>query len=1005
MRHILKLSALTALLSLFSVTASAYDIAVENEGVTIYYNYTADGTELEVTFKDTSDRGYSGIVVIPEQVTYNGKTYNVTSIGHEAFSGCSGLTSVTIPNSVTSIGDYAFNGCSGLTTVNFNADSCTRMGSSWSSVFYGCTNLTTLNIGSNVKTIPDYAFAGCSGLTSLTIPNSVTSIGNYAFGECRGLTTVNFNADSCTTMGSRTYNGCTNLTTLNIGRNVKSIPDSAFARCSSLTGTLTIPDSVTSIGTWAFANCSGLTSVTIPNSVTTIGNCAFLRCSGLTGTLTIPSSVTTIGDWAFQNCTSLSRISFPSTGRLAINRYAFSLCPGLTGALTIPNSVTSIGPYAFWQCTSLTSVTIPNSITTINTAAFWQCTSLTSVTIPNSITTIDTSAFQECSGLTSVIIPNSVTTIGNYAFLRCSSLSSVTIPSSVTTIGDWAFQNCTSLSSISFPSTGRLAINRYAFSLCPGLTGTLTIPNSVTSIGPAAFWQCTGLTSVTIPNSITTIDTAAFKECSGLTSVTIPNSVTTIGNQAFLRCSSLTSVTIPNSVTSIGNNAFARCGGLTTITIPNSITSIGDTAFYKCIGMQSLTFEGITPPTFGNNVFDSVPATIPVQVPCGRTAVYSVRLTMFSNFVETQNTFRAVSADSTQGVVQVLNAPTCSNPNAVLYAVPSNGYRFLRWSTGSTANPYTLTVSSDTTITAFFTPDGTPQPTQYTLTVVSANPTMGSVSGGGTYDENTTATLAAIPNSGYRFLRWQDNNTDNPRSVTVTTNATYTAYFESDAAPQPTQYTLTVVSADPSMGSVMGGGSYAENATATLAAIPNTGYRFLRWQDNNTDNPRTVTVTTNAIYIAYFESDGTPQPTQFTLTAVSADPTMGSVVGGGTYAENTTATLAAIPNSGYRFLRWQDNNTDNPRSVTVTTNATYTAYFESTTGIGDVEGGTACVAVSGRHIAVRGAAGQPVAVYDATGRCLASRQDGSEFTFEAPAAGIYLVRIGATAAQRVAVVR
>ncbi|MBP1539764.1 MAG: leucine-rich repeat protein [Prevotella sp.] len=111
MRHIFTLSALTTLLSLFCVTASAYDIAVENEGVTIYYSYINDGTELEVTYKDTGYNSYSGIVVIPEQVTYNGKSYSVTSIGPFAFRQCSGLTSITIPYSVTTIREYAFAFC------------------------------------------------------------------------------------------------------------------------------------------------------------------------------------------------------------------------------------------------------------------------------------------------------------------------------------------------------------------------------------------------------------------------------------------------------------------------------------------------------------------------------------------------------------------------------------------------------------------------------------------------------------------------------------------------------------------------------------------------------------------------------------------------------------------------------------------------------------------------------------------------------------------------------
>ena len=109
MRHYFSISFLTALLSLFCVTASAYDLAVENaDGVTIYYNYINDGTELEVTYKDAGYNSYSGVVAIPEEVTYNGKSYSVTSIGPFAFRQCSGLTSITIPDSVTTIREYAF---------------------------------------------------------------------------------------------------------------------------------------------------------------------------------------------------------------------------------------------------------------------------------------------------------------------------------------------------------------------------------------------------------------------------------------------------------------------------------------------------------------------------------------------------------------------------------------------------------------------------------------------------------------------------------------------------------------------------------------------------------------------------------------------------------------------------------------------------------------------------------------------------------------------------------
>ena len=154
------------------MVASAYDIAVENaEGITIYYSYINNGTELQVTYKSWSAHqstlgskytytyyGYEGVtdLVIPEEATYLGRTRKVTSIGSNAFKGCGNLKSVTIPNSVTYIGNS----------------------------FEGCTGLSSVVIGDNVKNIDSSAFKNCTALTSIAIPNSVTSIGKEAFKDC-----------------------------------------------------------------------------------------------------------------------------------------------------------------------------------------------------------------------------------------------------------------------------------------------------------------------------------------------------------------------------------------------------------------------------------------------------------------------------------------------------------------------------------------------------------------------------------------------------------------------------------------------------------------------------------------------------------------------------------------------------------------------------------------------------------------------------------------------------
>ena len=312
----------------------------------------------------------------------------MTSIGSEAFSGCSSLTQIVVGEG-NPIYDSRDN-CNAIIETASNT------------LLYGCQNTI---IPHSVTSIGDGAFDGRTSLTSIVLPNSVTSIGREAFSGCFGLTQIVVeegnpiydSRDNCNpiieTASNTLLYGCQNTI---IPHSVTSIGDGAFDGCISLTS-IVLPNSVTSIGGEAFSGCSGLTSITIPNSVTSIGEYAFHGCSGLTS-ITIPNSVTSIGNDAFYGCSGLTSITIPHSVT-SIGEYVFDGCSGLT-SITIPNSVTSIGMCAFLGCSSLTSIVLPNSVTSIGGSAFSLCTSLTSITLPNSVRIIENNAFSGCSNLT-----------------------------------------------------------------------------------------------------------------------------------------------------------------------------------------------------------------------------------------------------------------------------------------------------------------------------------------------------------------------------------------------------------------------------------------------------------------------------------------------------------------------------------------------------------------------------------------------------------------------------
>ena len=326
---------------------------------------------------------------------------------------------------------------------------------------------------------------------------------------------------------------------------------------------------------------------------------------------------------------------------------------------------------------------------------------------------------------------------------------------------------------------------------------------------------------------------------------------------------------------------------------------------------------------------------------------------------------------------------------AVIYARPFNNYSFVCWSDGIVSNPRYITVTQDATYKAFFNYNGTPE---HAVKVIPNNPDWGTVAGEGSYPEGSIVEISATPTDSTRFVSWDDGNTDNPRLVTVTQTIVLIAIFE----PLPT-YTITVRSISEAMGVVYGSGTYPANMTVSIGAIPAQGFYFTGWQDGDMNNPRTITVTEDAEYMAYFSQ--TPAET-YTVT-VYYDEDQGLILGAGTYSAGSTATLVAIPADGFMFAKWSDGSTNDVKEVVVDHDIILAAFF---TGTGIKEDGFEAVSLypnpANNILHIEGLEGQhEIQVYNIYGMLVkvANIEGDGEINVNDIAAGIYFLRVGSHA--------
>ncbi|MBR6068602.1 MAG: leucine-rich repeat protein [Bacteroidales bacterium] len=809
--------------TLCGISAFAYDFsAVCSSGQTLYYNITsyAYPYTVKVISQNQNSPFYSsyptGNLIIPSSVTYNGRTFSVTALANKAFFGCSGLTTVTIPNSVTSIGDLAFRNCSGLTTV--------------------------------------------------TIPNSVTSIGSDAFYNCSGLVSVYYTgtiAEWCgITFGNSWANPLTTAHNLYIDNNlvtdlvipntVTEIKDNAFYNASCF-ASVTIPNSVTSIGRWAFRGCIGLPSVTIPNSITSIDFGAFQDCSGMTS-VTIGSGVTSIGYSAFYDCSGLTDI------------YANPTTPPTVEANSTPPS------------SYLTGFPTFNNYT----ATLWApCESAV--------------AYMQADGWS-----NFNTIYGNGpALLRVSSANP-----QMGTVSVIQQPTCTNhISRIA-------AIPNEGYRFVQWNDGSTSNPYFVYAsldVEYVAFFEAIPTYTITAVSADEEMGTVTgggdYYEDETVT-------LTATANDGYTFSSWTDGITDnPRTVTVTGDATYtATFVALHTITVTSAdetqgtASGSGDYAEGLEIEISATPAEHYHFAQWNDGNTDN-PRTITVTSDSTFTAVFAIN----------QHTVTVVSADTEMGTVS--ESGTYDYGSEIqISATPADGYGFVAWNDGNTDNPRTIIVTEDITYTATF-------GTLRTITVLSADETMGTVSGSGIYVEGAQVEISAEAVEHYHFTQWNDGSTDNPRTITVAGDSTFTASFAID------RFTITVESADETMGTVSESNTYDYGTEMQISATASEHYHFVQWNDGNTDNPRTITVTEDATYRAEFAID------RFTITGESADEAMGTVSEGGTYDYGSEIQISATARDGYQFVSWGDGNTDNPRTITIVTDATYIASFVSVVGI------------------------------------------------------------------------
>ena len=508
-----------------------------------------------------------------------------TSIGEKAFTDCTALESVDLPNTVTTIGRGAFSNCQNMTSCNLPS-SLTEIGNV---AFFWCKNLAgDIVFAAGLTTIGSQAFANCQKITSFSIPATVTTIGDRAFAQCTGITyfSVNSGNPNYTTAGDVLFNK---------DKTVLMYYPIAHSRT-----TYTVPESVRIIGDNAFYNAENLTQIVLPSQLDSIGHSGLFQCTGLTE-ITLPASLRVLGNYALCYCTALTQIVTLATTPPKVDTYTFKDVPKTIpvyvpqGTLATYKSARGWASFTnlkgSWQCGDNLIATPSDDMKTLTlegTGDMWDF-------------DVDNLApwYENRSQFTALTLPEGLTSIGNYAFYYFYKVPAITLPSTLQRIGISGLYHFEALV-------------------------TLDIPAGVTLIGEDAFVGCNAMTAYTV--------------AAGNTAYCAENGVLFTKDKKILiqypKAKTGNAYEVPYGVEQLVLRAIVN-ENLRSVTLPATLQTMGEFALRSSNILQIKTHATL-PPIAHNNTFSSIDYSSPLYVPVGTKALYEAATgwLFFTNIIE-----------------------------------------------------------------------------------------------------------------------------------------------------------------------------------------------------------------------------------------------------------------------------------------------------------------------------------------------------------------------------------